>query len=307
MFSPDSTLLLPSLIIGAYIGRSGLSCSRGLPGPVARRVAPGHPIRHDEGVSIPPSALAPPDRVLALAGGEGLECVWENNLGGLTFRTVPRVGPRGVRPPNATDTTGSRYIKFGPRHLETSFAAEAGRLAWAAPFVTVPRVLEHGGDETHEWMVTAGIPGSSAVEPLWVARPAEAVRALGAGLRALHDSLPVAECPFSWSVADRIAGAVARGLSVPTALLTPPPIDRLVVCHGDACAPNTLLDEAGRACGYVDFGALGVADRWADIAVMALSTEWNYGEGWQRPLVESYGLPWDAERMAFYQQLWNAL
>ena len=48
-----------------------------------------------------------------------------------------------------------------------------------------------------------------------------------------------------------------------------PRIDRLVVCHGDACAPNTLLHDDGRFAAHVDLGSLGVADRWADIAVAA--------------------------------------
>ena len=41
----------------------------------------------------------------------------------------------------------------------------------------------------------------------------------------------------------------------------------LVVCHGDACNPNFLLADDGNFTGYVDLGGLGVADRWADLAV----------------------------------------
>jgi aminoglycoside phosphotransferase len=40
-------------------------------------------------------------------------------------------------------------------------------------------------------------------------------------------------------------------------------------------SPNTLIDDDGRCCGHVDFGDLGVADRWADLAVAALSPGWN--------------------------------
>ena len=36
----------------------------------------------------------------------------------------------------------------------------------------------------------------SAVDPQWVADPRTAARAIGAGLRLLHDALPVADCPF---------------------------------------------------------------------------------------------------------------
>lgn len=55
-----------------------------------------------------------------------------------------------------------------------------------------------------------------------------------------------------------------------------PPVDELVVCHGDGCAPNTLLTDDGGWAGHVDLGALGVADRCADLAVAT----WNYGPGY---------------------------
>jgi aminoglycoside phosphotransferase len=74
----------------------------------------------------------------------------------------------------------------------------------------VPRVLDHGSDETGSWLVTAGLPGHSAVFDPWKQDPATAVRAIGEGLRALHDTLPVDRCPFSWSAPDRLADARAR-------------------------------------------------------------------------------------------------
>lgn len=189
---------------------------------------------------------------------------------------------------------------------ETSFAAEAERLTWAERLLAVPHVLELGGDATHEWLVTRAVPGESAVVPRWVAAPAAAVRAIGEGLRALHDALPVDECPFEWTVPSRLANATRRGIPVPDALRTSPPIDRLVVCHGDACCPNTLIGDDGLWSGHVDLGALGVGDRWADIAVAAMSTEWNYGPGWEEALIEAYGVAPDPVRLAYYRELWNA-
>ncbi|MGH3933798.1 MAG: phosphotransferase, partial [Pseudonocardiaceae bacterium] len=85
-----------------------------------------------------------------------------------------------------------------------------------------------------------------------------------------------------------------------------PPVDQLVVCHGDACAPNTVLLEDGRLSGHVDLGALGVADRWADLAIATWSTEWNYGPGWDGPLLAAYGVDPDPERIAYYRLLWGA-
>jgi kanamycin kinase len=49
-----------------------------------------------------------------------------------------------------------------------------------------------------------------------------------------------------------------------------------VVRHGDYCLPNVLLDDHGRASGYVDLGDLGVADRWWDLAVGSWSLTWNF-------------------------------
>ncbi|GKT28959.1 aminoglycoside 3'-phosphotransferase, partial [Aduncisulcus paluster] len=137
--------------------------------------------------------------------------------------------------------------------------------------------------------------------PRWIDDPEPAVRAIGSGLRALHDLLPVGDCPYSWSVANRIAH-----VANPDELTEHPPIDHLVVCHGDACAPNTLLDDDGNWCGHVDFGELGVADRWADLAVASWSLEWNYGRGWDATFFDAYGVPEDPDRVSYYRRLWDS-
>lgn len=104
-------------------------------------------------------------------------------------------------------------------------------------------------------------------------------------------------------------------MSIPSVTTDIPPIvrslaagatlTRLVVCHGDACMPNTLLDDAGRPLAHVDLAALGTADRWADIAVASMSTEWNFGPGWADVLIEAYGIAPDRERLEYYRRLWN--
>ncbi|KHK99820.1 aminoglycoside phosphotransferase [Microbacterium mangrovi] len=240
-------------------------------------------------MTIPAPGIRVPARVRELAGDARLTPVWANEAGGLTFRT-----------------DDGRYVKHGPRSPETSIADEVARLAWAGRFTPVPRVIDSGRDATDEWLVTAAIEGESAVAPRWIADAATAVRAVGEGLRALHEALPVDDCPFDWSVPTRIANAATRGIRVPASLQDAPPVDVAVVCHGDACCPNTLLDAAGAWTAHVDLGALGVADRWADIAVASMSTEWNYGPGWEDALIAAYGVDPDRERIAYYRALWNA-
>jgi kanamycin kinase len=240
-------------------------------------------------VSIPLETTPVPPRVRDLARGASCQAVWRNDLGGMTFRT-----------------DDGRFIKHAPRNAESSLVDEAERLEWAGRLTPVPHVLEAGGDDTHEWLVTRAIAGESAVAPRWIAEPETAVRAVGEGLRALHDALPVAECPFDWGVASRVANAAGRGIRLPDRLHEPPPTDLLVVCHADACCPNTLIDDQGSWVAHVDLGLLGTADRWADIAVAAMSTGWNYGPGWDDALMDAYGIEPDPERLAFYRDLWNA-
>ncbi len=240
-------------------------------------------------MTIPAGTPPLPPVVARLAGGRVVRAVWRNDLGGVTFAIGgPDAGGRPVE-----------FVKTGPG----DHAAEAARLDWAGRYLAVPRVLGFGPG----WLHTVALPGRSAVDPRWVADPVRAARAIGTGLRVLHDNAPVGDCPFDWSVRTRLAGirpAARAGLGAA------PAVDRLVVCHGDACAPNTVIDADGRFAGLVDLGALGVADRWADLAVATLSLGWNYGEQRKEEcegeLLGAYGLQPDAIRLEYYRRLWEA-
>lgn len=86
----------------------------------------------------------------------------------------------------------------------------------------------------------------------------------------------------------------------------PPPIEPadVVVAHGDACAPNTIVDADGDWVGHVDLGALGVDDRWADLAIVTWSLDWNYGPGWEPTFYDAYGIDPDPERVLHHRLLW---
>jgi len=64
-----------------------------------------------------------------------------------------------------------------------------------------------------------------------------------------------------------------------------------------------LLTDDGRWSAHVDLGDLGVADRWADLAIATWSADLNYGPGWQRQLLEAYGIAPDPDRIAYYRLL----
>lgn len=231
-------------------------------------------------IAGPPTVPVPvPASVRRLARAAEIRAVWRNELGGVTFQLG--------------NGRGRRFVKWQPPGLPIDLAAEAARLSWAGKFTPVPPVLALGADEQGSWLMTEGLPGESAVTERWLAEPRAAVVAIGEGLRAFHEALPVAGCPFRWHP-DR---------EQPAPDVEP---EQRVVCHGDACAPNTLLDRTGRWTGHVDLGALGVGDRWADLAIATWSTEWNYGPGWADTLLAAYGVPPDPERTRRYRELWGS-
>jgi kanamycin kinase len=141
------------------------------------------------------------------------------------------------------------------------------------------------------------LPGGSAVGDGWRARRPEAICAIAAGLRAIH-AIPIDEFPADWAAQVWVARQ-------PPSLGVRSPIDAPVLVHGDACAPNTLISGDGAWTGNVDFGDLGVGDRWADLAIASLSLDWNFGEGHQAELFDAYGIVPDEVRIRYYRSLWE--
>jgi kanamycin kinase len=207
------------------------------------------------------------------------ELVWRNELGGLTFRL------------------GDRYLKWSPRSAGVDLDRERVRLDWLSSRHPAPAVLDHGEDDAAQWLITAALPGEHAVGDRWRQRTPEAITAIALGLRALH-AVPAAEVPTAWS--DQ-----AWFNTVVDSLGHPPANDELVLVHGDACAPNTLISAEGAWVGHVDLGDLGVGDRWADLAIASLSLDWNFGQGWQPALFAAYGVAPDLERIEYYRALWH--
>jgi kanamycin kinase len=232
-------------------------------------------------MSVPDGDVLIPTVVRELAGPEDVEPVWSNELGGLTFRLGE-----------------ARYVKWTPAETSIDLEEEARRLKWAIRYSSVPKVLAVDSDDSGSWLVTAALPWENAVADRWMADPAVAVRAAATGLRAFHDSVPVGQCPFDWSVVSRIGD---RELPVES-----PSIDRLVVCHGDACMPNTLIADDGSWAAHVDMGTMGVADRWADLAPAIWSTEYNYGRDYCEAFLDAYGIDLDRERLDYYLWLWES-
>jgi kanamycin kinase len=220
-----------------------------------------------------------PKIVLELAAGRQVELAWRNELGGMTFRVA------------------DAYVKWNPPQTGVDLELERRRLNWLAGRHPAPRVLDFGANADGQWLVTAAIAGESAVGDTWRARRTEAIQAIAAGLRALH-AIAIDDFPPEWTSEVWVGRA-------PHALGPRPPVDRPVLVHGDACAPNTLISADGRWTGNVDFGDLAVGDRWADLAVASMSLDWNFGEGHQDEFFDAYGVRPDPVRIAYHRRLWD--
>jgi kanamycin kinase len=220
-----------------------------------------------------------PDVVVKLAGGRPANLIWRNELGGLTFRI------------------DDQFLKWNPRHTGIDLERERVRLAWLSDRHPSPRVIASGADEEAQWLLTAALPGECAVGDTWRARRPEAIRAIATGLRAIH-AVPIDDFPSHWTSEVWVGRA-------PDSLGPRPPLDQVVLVHGDACAPNTLISTTGEWTGNVDFGDLAVGDRWADLAIASLSLDWNFGEGHQGEFFEAYGIDPDEERIRYYRALWQ--
>ncbi|MCA9297626.1 MAG: aminoglycoside 3'-phosphotransferase [Phycisphaerales bacterium] len=206
-----------------------------------------------------------------------------------------------------------------------SLQAEAERLRWAGAYLPVPEVVASGADGPVEWLITSALGGRDATHPDLRRDPSALTRILARGLRRFHDSTPVDDCPFDFRLPAAIghvrarfaAGLIdaERDFHEEFAHLTPsgavgllesthPQSEDLVVCHGDYCLPNILIED-GRATGYIDLGELGVADRWWDLAVATWSLTWNLGPGHEERFLEEYGAARDDERVRFYRLLYD--
>nr|WP_246335451.1 phosphotransferase [Microcella alkalica] len=223
--------------------------------------------------------------------------LWRNDLGGWTVRLRASDGAAVAR--SADDAVLKRVpaATLAAHPLEPTPHAESDRLRWLAGRHPAPEALDAGDDDGGQWLLTRTITAETAVSRRWCGEPETAVRALGEGLRTLHDSLDVAACPW------RYEGASPA--PVPAELREPFAVDRVVV-HGDACAPNTLLDACGRWVAHVDPGALGIGDRSLDLAVGAQSLSWNYGPGWEAENFAAYGVRPDDGRLRAWRDWWNA-
>ena len=263
---------------------------------------------------------------------DAVSFVWRNDEGGYTFRYLGE--PRRVLPIVADQSSAEApvlerrpvYFSWVPYDQRQRCEDARERSLWAGRYLPVPRFSRVHEGLDGWWMTSPALPGESTVGHWGRAHPQQSVVAIATGLRRLHDRAPAESCPFEWALSRRVADArrvVTRDADwrdapddyfqdwdqdrayevLATCIMREPD---LVVCHGDPCSPNYLVSPAtGGFTGLVDIGDLGVADRWADLAIASWSLCWNFGPEWEPLFFTTYGIDPDQQKIDFYRLLWN--
>ena len=256
------------------------------------------------------AALLPPDF------GE-----WEPVAGGESGASV--VHDRGRK----------RYAKLVSPERVAELAAERDRSVWMNQ-TDIPgaRVLDWREGDTGAVLVTQAVPGvpASALDADALGR---AWHSVVASVRAMH-GLATEQCPFDRCLAQLMPlarASVAEDRVVvdflPKALQRTPPTQileqieaelpvrlaqertELVVCHGDLCLPNVLVDPTtGQVTAFLDLGRLGTADPYGDIALLLATARQTWSDKAMarradQEFAEIYGTELDAERQDFYLRL----
>ncbi|WP_030607773.1 APH(3'') family aminoglycoside O-phosphotransferase [Streptomyces sclerotialus] len=265
----------------------------------------------------------PPLRIVspALLGAGGGEGDWLPVTAGESGAAVFRSADAG------------RYAKCVPAADAADLEAERDRVVWLGDEgVPGPQVLDWYTNDVGACLVTSAVRGVPADQ-----LPAADLRAswerIADAVRRLHE-VPVRRCPFRRDLDTMVAVAhdvVARDAvnleflpveqqHTPAAELLArlvPQVARrreqeaadTVVCHGDLCLPNIVLDpQTLEVSGFIDLGRLGLADRYADLALLLANARETWpDEGRARTadaaFAERYGIALDHDRLRFYLHL----
>lgn len=173
---------------------------------------------------------------------------------------------------------------------------ERDKIGWLATTpIPGPRLVDWTESDEGAVLVMTTVPGIPACDV--PRRLVNRATASMADLLAQLHALPILSCPFVRRVDRTVAEAteaVRRGVvdvahfdderrgRTPEDLLVEltqlhstaaqTEVGDLVVCHGDPCLPNLLIDpDSGDCLGVIDLGRLGVADRYLDLALTTRS------------------------------------
>lgn len=231
------------------------------------------------------------------------------------------------------DINGARFAKLVAANGTDDLAAERDRIVWLGQSdLPVASVLDWRVTDDGACLITRAIDGVPA-DQLDANTLKRAWPMITATVQELH-RIPAPGCPFDRDLATMfpiarmtVAESRVQAEFLPEDLQKVPPTAILrqlehelpqrhlqesneqVVCHGDLCLPNVLINpDTLHVSGLIDLGRLGRADPYADIALLLA----NARETWPDELTarradhefaEQYGIDLDIARQRFYLRL----
>lgn len=190
-------------------------------------------------------------------------------------------------------------------------------LHWLDGRLPVPRVLAFERENGYNYLLMTKLSGKMACDQ--TLDPEKIVKGLAAGLKMLW-SLDTSGCPQKHTAADKLREVKKRMTdcrnpdsdALYADLASHLPEEDFVFSHGDYCLPNIFLD-GENPVGFLDLGQAGIADRWQDIYWCVWSMHYNFCEffgmaedayaRWQSLLFDELDIPYDAEKLRWYQTL----
>lgn len=224
-------------------------------------------------------------------------------------------------------------LKIQPHTIETD--NENNAVKWLNGRIPVPKILMYHVENGIAYTLMSKAEGKMLCDEEFLNSPQRLIRLIAKMLRILW-GVDVTNCPLRASRLDeRLKAArfnvenhlvdldnvepetfAPGGFKNPEELIVwleqNRPEEDIVFTHGDFCLPN-LFAEEDEACGFIDLGKMGPADRWQDIAIALRSLEHNFsgkyngGKAYFRfepqMLLDELGVEMDEEKNRYYMLL----
>jgi len=217
--------------------------------------------------------------------------------------------------------TETRYLKISSHSAQYTVKADYERLKWLSGKLPVPEIIHYTEDDIYQFLLLSECPG---LHPLhddlpWTVQTRMDVLVQSAKL---FHTLSTENCPYHMSFDEQIAlaeknidqglvdvddwdeenqGRTIEDLFAEFIALKPEKED-FVLTHGDLYPVNIRVDaESQQITGFIDVGAMAIADRYTDLAPLINAIGWHHEKQWVDTFFEQYGIQPDRDKLRFYQ------
>lgn len=225
----------------------------------------------------------------------------------------------------SSETT--RYLKVSSHSAQYPTKNDFLRLQWLNGKVATPEILHYAETHTHQYLLMSDCAG---LHPLHDDLNWTTQTRIDVLIQAIQDfhAIPIDNCPYLLTFDEQIAlarhnidqdlvrqdlrdedniGRSIEDLFAEFVSLKPSQED-WVLTHGDMYPMNIRVDEQTKhITGFIDVGAMAIADRYTDLVPITNAIGWHHGEAWVDTFWKQYGLNPNADKVRFYQLFYEFL